>query len=450
MDPLTRRRFLKALSAGGAAYAFAHTPGVAMAQAASVGGFSDYKALVCVFLLGGNDSWSIVVPRSDAEYAAYAASRQNLAIALDTLLPIEPLQPDGFAYGVHPLMPGLQSLFESGHCAVVANLGPLFEPVTLEQYQQGSVALPPQLFSHNDQQRQWHTLGGAANSRTGWAGRVADVLAEQTSTQQLPLNISLSGTAQIQASAFSPSYVMSPGGSVFTDLAGTGSTAARRAAFERLVQAEQTDVFGRAFADVQDRALRYSTVINSALTSAPPLGTAFPGSALGAQLQTVARMIGVRDRFEMSRQVFYVGVGGFDTHDDQLLNQPGLLSDVSASLAAFYNATVELGVASNVTTFTQSDFARTLTSNGDGSDHGWGGLQFVIGDAVKGRTLYGRYPLLDIGGASDIGGGRFIPDVSIDQYAATLARWFGVDPALLPLITPHLANFTQHDLGFMA
>jgi uncharacterized protein (DUF1501 family) len=179
------------------------------------------------------------------------------------------------------------------------------------------------------------------------------------------------------------------------------------------------------------------------------LTTSFPGSALAAQLQTVARMIAVRDRLDMSRQIFYVAVGGFDTHDDQLLNQPGLLSDVSASLEAFYKATVELGVASNVTTFTESDFGRTLTSNGDGSDHGWGGLQFVIGDAVKGRTFYGQYPVLEIGGPSDIGGGRFIPDISVDQYAATLAKWFGVDAQLLPMIAPNIGRFAQADLGFM-
>ncbi len=157
----------------------------------------------------------------------------------------------------------------------------------------------------------------------------------------------------------------------------------------------------------------------------------------------------MRDRLGMSRQIYFVAAGGFDTHDAQLLNQPTLLGDVSASLAAFYNATVELGVSSSVTTFTHSDFGRTLTSNGDGSDHAWGGVQIVIGDAVKGRTFYGHYPVLEIGGPVDVGGGRMIPAISTDQYAATLTKWFGVDPGNLPLITPNIGNFAQQDLGFM-
>jgi len=391
----------------------------------------------------------MVVPRSDAEYAAYAASRQNLALAQDTLLPIEPLEPDGAAYGIHPSMPGVQSLFETGRCAVIANVGPLIEPVTFEQYQQGSVSLPPQLFSHNDQQDQWHTLRGRQDSSSGWAGRIADVLAEQTTSQQLALNISLSGTTLFQAGEIAAPYVMGATGTAFSALGNTASTLARRAAFERIVYADHPDVYGRAFADVQDRALRYSTLVNSALAAAPVLTTAFPTSPLATQLKTVSRMIAVRDRLGMSRQIYFVAAGGFDTHDAQLLNQPTLLGDLSASLAAFYKATVELGVSSNVTTFTHSDFGRTLTSNGDGSDHAWGGVQLVIGDAVKGKTFYGSYPVLEIGGPVDVGGGRMIPVISTDQYAATLTKWFGVDPAHLPLITPNIGNFAQQDLGFM-
>jgi uncharacterized protein (DUF1501 family) len=449
MDRLTRRRFLRALSAGGVLYAFGRTPGTVRAQTAAVDGFADYKALVCVFLFGGNDSWSMVVPRSDAEYAVYAASRQNLAIAQDRLLPIEPPNPDGVAYGVHPSMPGVQSLFEAGRCAVIANIGPLIEPVTLDQYQQRSVPLPPQLFSHNDQRDQWHTLRGRQALSSGWAGRVADVLAEQTLGQQLPLNISLHGKTLLQAGEFATPYVMAATGTVFTGLSGSTRNDARRAAFGRIVDAAHPDVYGRAFADVQDSALQFATLINSALAAAPALTTTFPSSALATQLKTVARMIAARDRLGMSRQIFFVETGGFDTHDSQLLDQPTLLSDVSASLKAFHNATVELGVASSVTTFTHSDFGRTLTSNGDGSDHAWGGVQLVIGDAVKGRTFYGRYPVLEIGGPEDVGGGRMIPTVSTDQYAATLAKWFGVDPLLLPSVAPHLANFAEQDLGFM-
>ena len=190
-------------------------------------------------------------------------------------------------------------------------------------------------------------------------------------------------------------------------------------------------------------------MVNGALAAAPALTTVFPNSALGTQLKTVARMIGSRDRLAMSRQIFFVAAGGFDTHDAHLLNQPKLLGDLSASLTAFYRATAELGAASNVTTFTHSDFGRTLTSNGDGSDHAWGGVQLVIGDAVRGRTFYGRYPVLELGGPEDVGGGRMIPELSIDQYAATLATWLGVDTQQLPLVAPNLGNFAAQDLGFM-
>jgi len=451
MNRITRRRFMKALGAGGLAYAVGRSPGTVWAQAAGVGGFSDYKALVCVFLFGGNDSWSMVVPRSDAEYAAYAQSRQNLAIAKDQLLPVNALNGNGVVYGLHPSMQGVADLFESARCAVVANVGPLIAPTTRDQYAAGSVPLPPQLFSHNDQQGQWHSLRGKATSGSGWAGRIADVLASQVSGQQLALNISLSGNTLFQAGTVATPYVMgAAGATTFNGFGAAGPALARQTAFQNVVNASYGTVYERAFADVQKRAVKYASLVNDALAGAPPLSAPFPAnSQLATQLQTVARMIAVRERLGMSRQIFFVATGGFDTHDDQLQDQPGLLGDVSASLAAFHSATVELGVASSVTTFTQSDFGRTLTSNGDGSDHAWGGVQFVMGDAVKGRTVYGEYPTLALGGPEDVGGGRFIPAVSSDQYAATLAKWFGVADAQIPTIAPSIGNFAERDLGFM-
>jgi uncharacterized protein (DUF1501 family) len=451
MNRITRRRFLEALSAGGLVHALGVTPGTVWAQAAGTGGFSDYKALVCVFLFGGNDSWSMVVPRSDAEYNAYAQSRQNLAIAKDQLLPVNALNGDGVLYGLHPSMQGVASLFESARCAVVANVGPLIAPTTKTQYQQKSVPLPPQLFSHNDQQDQWHSLRGQATSKSGWAGRIADLVAGQLSSQQLALNVSLSGNTLFQAGEVATPYIMgASGATTFTGM-GSGATAtARKTGFTNVVNATYGSVYERAYAEIQKRALKYADLVNGALAAAPTLATAFPAnSTLATQLQTVAKMIAVRERLGMSRQVFFVATGGFDTHDDQLQDQPGLLGNVSASLAAFHAATVELGVAEKVTTFTQSDFGRTLTSNGDGSDHAWGGVQLVVGGGVKGRTIYGRYPVLAINGPEDVGGGRFIPAVSSDQYAATLARWFGVADADLPKIAPSIGNFAERDLGFL-
>ena len=231
-------------------------------------------------------------------------------------------------------------------------------------------------------------------------------------------------------------------------------TLARRAAFESILRANHATVYERAYSSVQQRALQGAAKVNDALASvrspnAAPFATAFPMTPLGQQLKTVAELIAARDRLEVSRQIFFVATGGFDTHDAQVQDQPQLLGGLSNALAAFYRATVDLGVAASVTTFTQSDFGRTLTSNGDGTDHAWGGNQLVIGGAVAGRTLYGRYPLLQIDGPDDVGGGRMIPGVSSDQYAATLAKWFGVSAGSLSVVAPHIGNFAQGDLGFM-
>lgn len=449
MDRLTRRKFLRSAAAGGLLYAFGRTPGSIVAHAAGVNGYSDYKALVCVFLYGGNDSWSMVVPRSQAEYDAYASARRNLAIARDALLPIAPT--GGGDFGMHPSMSGLASLFESGRLAVIPNVGPLIAPTTLEQYRAKTVPLPPQLFSHNDQQGQWQTLRGTAQAKTGWAGRIADLLASQLGGQQLATNVSLSGATVLQAGQSATPYVMGESGpQTFKAFGTTGLAAERRAAFERLLAAGQSSVYGRGYTEVHERAIANANLVNSALASAPTLATAFPaGSSLATQLRTVARLIAVREQLGMSRQVYFVATGGFDTHDDQLVNQPALLSNLSASLAAFHAATAELGVADQVTTFTNSDFGRSLSSNGDGSDHAWGGVQFVMGGSVAGRAFYGEYPELRMGAPLDVGGGRLIPTTSSDQFVATLARWFGVGDSQLGIIAPSLGNFGARNLGFM-
>lgn len=432
--------------------ALAHMPQLAFSQSvATQAPFSDYKALVCVFMFGGNDSFNMLVPTSTAEYNAYAASRQNLAVDQSVLLPINPLTADGASYGLHPSMGAMQSLFESGDAAFVSNIGPLVEPTTKAQFQAKSVALPPQLFSHNDQQDQWHTLRGAAPSSTGWAGRVADVLQTGITNQTLPTNMSLFGNSLFQSANDSIAYVMGPGGPVpFTGFGDSGLLLAQRQAFENVIDASYNSIYERAFAEIQQRAVANADTVASSIASAPTLATQFPQSSLGTQLQTAARLIAVRDTLQMERQIIFVATGGFDSHDNQNEDQPGLLQNVSDCMAAFHAATVELGVASDVTAFTQSDFARTLTSNGDGTDHAWGGVQMVTGGAVNGREIYGSYPSLALNSEVDIGGGRLIPTTSADQYAATLARWFGVSTNELSSVAPNLGNFAVQDLGFMS
>jgi len=444
---MNRRDFLKA----SAATAFAASPGAVFAQGVGVAApYTDYRALVCVFLFGGNDSFNMLVPRSGAEYNAYAASRQNLAIDQAALLPISPLTPDGADYGLHPSMAGLQSLFESGNAAFVANTGPLVVPTTKAAFEARSVPLPPQLFSHNDQQDQWHSLKGVTVSKTGWAGRVADLIRESVADQQMATNASLFGATLFQSADETQAYVMGPSGPVAFQGFGTdGVLLEQRRAFERIITAAYNTVYERAFAEVQQRAVAVADLVTAAIARAPVLSTAFPGTQLGQQLETIARLIAVRDELSMQRQIFFVAAGGFDSHDNQNEDQPGLLGDVSDCLKAFHDATVELNVAQQVTAFTQSDFGRTLTSNGDGTDHAWGGNQVVTGGPVRGREIYGSYPVLEIGNGSDVGGGRMIPTTSADQYAATLALWFGVEDADLDAVAPNLANFAVRDLGFL-
>jgi uncharacterized protein (DUF1501 family) len=457
----SRRKFLRAAAAGGVAYAFGRTPGTVYAQAVGTGGFSDYKALVCVFLFGGNDSWNMVVPTSDADYNPYYAARSggttsSLAIDKAALLPITTATalPNGLTLGLHPGMSGVQQLFQAGRAAIVSNVGPLIKPTTKAQYQTTGWDLPPQLFSHNDQQDQWHSLRGKALLKSGWAGRVADLLAAQTGSQQLPLNISLAGQTLFEAGNVATPYIMgATGATTFTGFGAAGVALARRQAFEAIANASYNTVYERGFANVQKRAVQYADLVNTSLggarvfTALPDANTGL--SALQQQLRTVAKLISVRSTLSMSRQVFFVSTGGFDSHDNLLTDQPVLLDTVSAALKSFHDSLTEMGMESAVTAFTHSDFGRTLTSNGDGSDHAWGGNQIVVGGAVRGGEVYGQYPSLAINGPQDVGGGRLIPTTSSDQYAATLARWFGVSDAQLPQVAPNAGNFPQSTLAFL-
>ncbi|GMV29636.1 MAG: hypothetical protein AMXMBFR59_17610 [Rhodanobacteraceae bacterium] len=418
--------------------------------------FPDYKALVCVFLHGGNDSFNTVVPRDAAHHGIYAASRGALAVPQAGLIGLDPLADglpgDGALYGLHPQMSALAGLFNAGQAAVVANVGTLVYPITQQQYLQGSVPVPPQLFSHEDQAIIWQTSRPDDGNASGWGGRIADLLHGGNPNQAQSMLVSLEGQALFQRGDIVNQYVMSSFGVEEIGYLDAWGNDAGAAAFNALLQdGTQSHVFERSYARAMNSAIANYEAIGAALNAAGTVATAFPDSRLGRQLRMVARLIKARTQLNLRRQIFFVSLGGFDTHGSQAEVHPGLLADLSESLKAFHDATVELALASQVTTFTASDFGRTVSINGDGTDHGWGGHHFVVGGAVRGKRFFGRMPsLAQNGNPDDAGYGQLIPTLAVDQYAATLARWFGLSETGIDDILPNLGHFANRDLGFLA
>ena len=412
-------------------------------------GTTDYKALVCIFMFGGNDSNNMLVP-TDSRYTQYLQARSVLALPQSQLLP---LQMNGQSiYGLHPNMPEIQAYFNNQKSlAVVANVGTLVQPTTQATYR-AYKNLPENLFSHSDQQDQWQSAQLAGTPVAGWAGKVADNVQTFNAAAQFPPILSISGNPVFCTGSSTRPFSMYPGQP--PGLQGFDTTAAsqaRYAATQQLLTFDSGLSMVQAANAVTGHAVKFAQVLSDALKNIPPLQTKFPANYLGQQLQQVAQVIAAQSALGVKRQIFFCASGGFDTHADQLPQQVQLLSTVSQSMSAFYQATQELGVANQVTTFSLSEFSRTLEpgSNG-GSDHAWGGHQLILGGAVKGNAIYGTYPTLALGGPDDADqNGRWIPTTALDQYAATLATWFGVSAANLPSIFPNLANFPTSNLGFM-
>ena len=418
---------------------------------------SGYKALVCVFLAGGNSALNWVVPTSSTKYAEYKTARSNLALAQNSLLALNGTASDGNTYGLHPNCPELKTLFNAGKAAVICNVGTLVKPTTTVQARSGSVVLPPQLFSHVDQQTQWMTSYVQSAERYGWAGRVADWYANQGQVANLAFNIDVGGANYWQAGKLTNPYVLGVNGAptMFVTSDGNYRNGLRRKVTEDILSQALNDsnLLVQEYASIQQNAADKVGLVNSSFSAVGDLATAFPvmngDSGLGAQLHEVARTIKARSQIGDARQMFYVQLGGFDTHNAELATQGALLRILSANLNSFYAALGELGMQNNVTTFTASDFGRTTGSNSDGSDHAWGGHSMVIGGAVSGGKYYGSMPNLTLNGPDDFGGGRLVPTISTDQHAATLAEWFGVPDASLNSVFPNLADFSKRNLGFM-
>ena len=413
-------------------------------------GTTDYKALVCIFMFGGNDANNMIVP-IDSRYAGYQAARAVLALPQGQLLPLQ--SGNQSIYGLHPNMPEMQGYFNNQkNLAVLANVGTLVQPTTQATYK-AYKNLPENLYSHSDQQDQWQSAQLAGTPNAGWAGKVADNLQSSfNSAARFPPILSISGNTIFCTGDTTRPFTMNPGQP--PGLQGFDSSAASQARFaatQQLLTFDSGLSMVQAANSVTGQAVQYSVVLSEALKNIPALQTVFPDNYLAQQLKQVAQVISVRSALGIGRQIFFCSYGGFDTHSDQLAQQVQLLTTVSQSMSAFYQATQELGVANNVTTFTLSEFSRTLEpgTNG-GSDHAWGSHQLILGGGVKGNAVYGTFPTVALGGPDDADqNGRWIPTIALDQYAATLATWFGVSAANLPTIFPNLANFATSNLGFM-
>lgn len=422
----------------------------------SLGG--DYKAMVCILLAGGNDSFNMLVPRNGSHYNEYATTRSNLALPQGELLPLNFMDLNGKQFGVHPSMPEVQSLFNSGKLSFVSNVGTLVEPTTMNQFQNGTTKLPLGLLSHSDQIQQWQTSIPQTRSSKGWGGRIADILHAGNTNQDISMNISLSGTNFFQIGNNTNEYAIraSANGSVGIQVYEESNAleVLLKGGVESILNQQYQDIFKSTFADKINTSQENNDAFRAAIDSAPIFSNPFSESALSANLELIAKTIAVRDTIGVSRQTFFITFGGWDHHDEILENQEAMLGVVSRGLSEFQNAMEELGLADCVTTFTISDFARTLTSNGNGSDHAWGGNVMVMGDSVNGGEVFGQYPSLGINGADDVGGSIMLPGVSTDEYFMELARWFGVPNGDLAYVLPNITNFldpTSPDLpiGFM-
>lgn len=464
LSALAQLRLIGAVADTSSSATVTPTPSVAAAPQ------SDYKALVCLFLAGGNDANNLVVPTDPATYNAYATGRGALALPQAAVLPVAPRTSDGRSWGFHPALGtnpdgtvggGLKGLFDQGKLAVLANVGTLVQPLTKELYTSRADLRPLQLFSHNDQQVEWQSSLADKPFTTGWGGRLADLTNAFNTNNRISMSITLNGQNSFQVGRSVAQYAVGTNGAVaLTGSTGSATSVAsfRTAALNDALAAQNANLFETAFAGLTSGAISDSALLSSVVTGTSPFAAAFTGlnTNIAQQLHMIARLVNAQQTLGLKRQIFFARIGGWDLHDSQVTAgntaagaHANLLRDVSRAMTAFYQALQSVGAENSVTTFTASDFGRTYNTNGDGSDHGWGSHHFIMGGAVNGGDIYGRMPDFTINGPDDTGRGRWIPSTSVDEYSATLARWFGVSATDLPIVLPNIGRFAKSDLGFM-
>ncbi len=445
---MQRRSFLKTASWGALAQLSGVSPLRSMAALAQSSNATDYKAIVCLFLRGGNDSNNMLIPLTGSQYSAYSQARGSSAIAQSQLLSLA-----NSAYGVHPAFPNLRQAYGSGNAAMIANVGPLVQPTTTAQYKASSVQVPGALMAHDDQQKVWETGGYAPGSNPSWSGLTADLLAPSYNAPNMPMVTLLGGATNFGRGNSAVPFTAGPSAQSSAFWCSEGmSCYARAAAAQQLLTFNSGVNLVQADEQIYQQAYKYNAFYNGILGSATGFKTAFPGgNPLSGPLYTVATMMQLRSQIGARRQIFLIDAAGFDTHANQSATQPQLYAMIDQFIATFVQVMQEMGLYNNVTLFTASDFSRTLAINSaNGSDHAWGGHHFALGGAVKGGKLYGAVPNLQVNGPDDIdGSGRFVPTTALSQYMATLASWFGVPGSALGPMFPGLGNFSSSNLGFV-
>ncbi len=415
----------------------------------------DYKALVCIYFEGGMDSFNVLVPR-DGRYSQYASSRSNLALPKNDLVPINAVNVGTSQFGLHPSLKNIASYFNQGKACFISNVGTLLEPITKQEYENNKGRVPLGLFSHSDQSNQWQTAISDNRTNKGWAGRMADLMYTVNSNDLISMNVSLAGSNVYQSGINVIEFTLDNGGAsgLYDYDADWGINPAKKDAIQKMIKTKYSDPFKQTYVNSFKRAIDANQIFNSAISESQAINTAFEDNDLANSLKMIARTISVRKKLGFKRQIFYVSFGGWDHHDELLDKQKAMLLTVDNAIDSFQKSLTELNIADNILTFSMSEFGRTLSSNGNGTDHAWAGNAMVIGNPVKGQKIYGSFPTLALKSNIDLGNGVLIPDLANDLYFSELALWFGLRSSDLYDVFPNLGNFyvkgsTKAPIGFL-